>query len=69
MKAIRFRRGERAGFQIGFEADNLPRECFALQDDGTRSEIDVYTSAVIGVLAAQVGDLTARIAELEGKKK
>ncbi len=53
---------------IGFIADNLPPEAFAINKDGTRSETDIYTGAVIGILAAQVSDLMDRLSKLEGNK-
>jgi hypothetical protein len=51
--------------QLGFLADDLPEECFAVDEDGNRSTTDVYTSSVIGILCAAVKKLTSRIEALE----
>lgn len=69
-QAITFNRPEdkHQSPQLGFLADDLPAECFAVIDDqGTRSETDVYTSGVIGILCAAYKKLEARIGALEGK--
>ena len=68
-EAIYFSRpDEQSGLQqLGFLADNLPEECFAILPDGTRSATDVYTSSVIGILCAQVKSLLERIVILESK--
>lgn len=48
--------------RIGFLADDLPEECFAIIDDqGTRSKTAVYTSAVVGLLCAAVKKIDARL--------
>lgn len=56
--------------QVGFAADTLPIECFAVKDDGTRSTEDVYTSSVVGMLCAaaradydRLNNLDARLAK------
>jgi hypothetical protein len=47
--------------QFGFKADDLPEECFALKEDGTRSTTDVYTSSVLGMLCAAIQDIQGRL--------
>jgi len=67
-EAIKFNRPEdkHSAKQIGFAADNLPEECFAVIDDeGNRSTTDIYLSSVVGLLCAAVKKLDARIAALE----
>lgn len=52
--------------QLGFLADDLPEECFAVIDDhGTRSGTDVYASAVMGMLCAGWHKHEERLANLE----
>lgn len=46
----------------GFLADDLPEECFAMNEDGTRSRENVYTSAVVGILCAKIRKLEQRLA-------
>jgi hypothetical protein len=60
--------------QLGFLADNLPEECFAVRDDGERSTTDIYVSSVIGMLCGaarndyqRLNDYEARIIALEQK--
>jgi hypothetical protein len=55
---------------IGFIADSLPEEAFAVIFDTTtqtyiRSKEDVYTSAVIGILCTKVKELENRLKKLE----
>lgn len=69
-EAIVFNRPEdkHSSRQLGFLADNLPEECFAVIDDqGTRSKTDVYTSGVIGLLCAKQKKNEARLAALEAR--
>lgn len=48
--------------RIGFLADSLPPEAFAIIDDqGNRSTTDVYTSAVLGMLCYAVKKLSLRL--------
>lgn len=51
--------------QIGFLADNLPEECFAVDENGVRSTENVYTSAVVGLLCAAVTQLQADVEALK----
>lgn len=67
VRGIKFKRPDDANDIIGFEADNLPEECFAINEDGTRSDVNVYTSSVIGVLAAKMDAIDKRIALLEAR--
>ncbi len=47
--------------QLGFAADTLPSECFAFNQDGTRSDKDVYLSSVVGMLCAKIKELDLNI--------
>lgn len=61
--------------QLGFEADLLPEECFAvIGADGTRSKEDVYLSSVVGMLCGAARQdyqrlklIESRLAMLEAK--
>lgn len=51
--------------QLGFLADDLPREAFVWNEDGTINKKGVYDSSVIGILCAHVRDLQARVISLK----
>jgi hypothetical protein len=53
---------------IGFMGDDLPVEAQAVRADGSRDPDNYYTSAVIGIMAAKIHELEARIAALEAAK-
>jgi hypothetical protein len=59
--------GDYSGAMMGFEADGLPDECFAVDSEGVRSKDDVYTSAVIGMLCAAIHELKAELATVKAK--
>lgn len=64
-RAIKYKRFDSETEYVGFEADFLPPEAFAMREDGTRSAVDIYTASVIGVLCAKVKKLDQRVAQLE----
>lgn len=73
-KAARFKRlpGSDTGEAeiMGFLADGLPDNCFAVIDKetGARSTEDVYTSAVIGLALAHIEKLQDRVTALEAAR-